>query len=183
MTYLEKWDYLYSALGIKEFIYFISSPAIQQQLFGIKIIFLCFAAFFLAAIIYFYINSSYLQYQFLQDTSEFFSWQPYGLREVNKRWGRITKRIVSGTENEYKLALIEADDFLYQILEEKQYKGETFEELLAGAKPKIPNYPDVVTAHNVRNEIVYNSDYSLDLENARQMLSTYESVIKNVFAL
>ncbi len=175
------WEQLYDLLKIKEFIYFISSPAIQEQLFGVKIIFLFFTVFFLAGIIYFYLNSSYLQYQFLQDTTEFFSWQPYGLREVNKRWGQITKRIVSGTETEYRLALIEADDFLYQVLEEKGYQGETFEELLAAAKMKIPNYVEVVGAHKVRNEIVYNTDYSIDVENARQLLSIYESTIKTIF--
>ena len=84
------WEQLYDLVGVKDFIYFISSPVIQEQLFGIKLVFIFFAVFFFCAVIYFYINSSYLHYQFLQDVTEFFSWQAYGLIEINRRWRRLT---------------------------------------------------------------------------------------------
>ena len=115
-SWMANWEKLYDLLGIKEFIYFISSPSIQDMLFPIRIICLLFAAFFLCAIIWFYVNSSYLKFQFLQDTTEFFSWHAYGLQEVNRMWKKIIKKTESGSENEYKLAIIEADDFLQNVL-------------------------------------------------------------------
>ena len=180
MNYLEAWDQLYSLLGIKDFIYFISSPVIQDQLFGVRLIFYAFTIFLFGSVIYFYINSSYLQRQFLQDTSEFLSWQPYGLREINKRWNKIIKKTESGSEAEFKLAIIEADDVLYQMLEELDFQGDTFEDVLSAASKKIPNYQDVVHAHQVRNLIVYDADFSLEIDEAKKILATYESVIKNL---
>ena len=40
------WEQLYDLLGVREFIYFISSPSIQDQLFGVKLVFIFFAVFF-----------------------------------------------------------------------------------------------------------------------------------------
>ena len=175
------WEQIYDYLGIKDFIYFISSPSIQDMLFSIKIVFIFFTIFFFCAVIWFYVNSSYIQYMFLQDVTEFFSHETYGLRRINKSWKKIKKRIETGSEQELKLAVIEADDFLYQTLEEMGYDGATFEELVDNAKKKILDYaPEVLQAHAVRNSIVYETDYVLDMETAKKILAVYESTIKNI---
>ncbi|OGZ64692.1 MAG: hypothetical protein A3A98_01715 [Candidatus Staskawiczbacteria bacterium RIFCSPLOWO2_01_FULL_40_39] len=178
MTYWEQW---YSLFGITDFIYFISSPKIQEELFPIKLVFIFFTIFFLGAVIWFYMNSSYLTYKFSQDVTEFLSWQAYGLKEVNKRWKKIMKRMETDLEPEYKIAVIEADDLLYQMLDERGYEGETFEELAKNASKKMSvNVEDILEAHTVRNSIVYNPDFKLDAETARKMLLNYENAIKNI---
>ena len=178
------WETIYNFFGIKDFIYFISSPGIQDMLFPIKLVFILFTAFFLCAVIYFYINSSYLKYQFLQDVTEFFSWRAYGLREIDKRLKKIIKKAELGSETEYKLAIIEADDFLRQVLEEADYKGETFEELVNGAGRKIlPNIEDILEAHNIRNSMIHDVNYKLDLKIAKKVLSDYEKAIKGAYVL
>lgn len=175
-----KWDDVYNSLGIKDFIYFISSPSIQETLFPAKVVFIFFTVFFFCAVIYFYINSSYIHYHFLQSFTDFISLQSFGVREINKRWKKIIKKTESGKESEYKLAIIEADDFLRQILEEKGTEEETFEELVNISKKIIPNFEDILSAHSIRNSIVYDSDYGLDLEKAKKILSYYENAIKNI---
>ncbi len=175
------WDQIYNYFGIRDFIYFISSPIIQDALFPIKIVFIFFTVFFFCAVMYFYINSSYIQYQFLQDVIEFFSKETYGLRKVTKSWKKIKKRMEMGSESELKLATIEADDFLYQILQDMGYQGETFEESIQDASKKILfNLQDILEAHTIRNSIVYEPDYKLDLEKAKKILSIYENTIKNI---
>ncbi len=175
------WEQLYQLTGTKEFIYFVSSPIIQDSLFGIKLVFIAFTVFFFCAIIWFYINSSYIQYQFLQDTIEFLSWQSFGLREINKRWNVIIKSIKSGTQSEYKLAIIEADDFLYQVLEEKDFEGDSLDELLEKAgRKRIQNFDDILGAHSIRNAIIYDTSYILEIETAKRLLSHYESAIKSI---
>lgn len=183
LTTAEKWDLIYNYFGVKDFMYFISSPALQNELLPAKIIFIFFTAFFLCAVIYFYINSSYLRYQFLQDTSEFLSWQPYELRDINKRWKKIVKKTASGAENDYKLTIIEADDFLYQVLQERGSEGDTFEELVHGIAKKIPHdFEDILSHHKIRDSIVHETDYALDLEKAKKILSDYEKAIKDISA-
>jgi len=175
------WESIYSLLGIRDFIYFISSPNLQDMLFPIKLVFAFFTMFFLSAIIYFLVNSSYLKYQFVEDVTEFISWQAYGLREITNRWNKIKKRAENGIEAEYKLALIEADDFLNEMLEERGFKGDNFEELVNNAgKIMLPEMEEILSAHEIRNAIVYNPDYKIDLEQVKKILSVYENATKNI---
>lgn len=177
------WEAIYNYLGIKDFIYFISSPQLQDTLFPIKLVFVTFAMFFLAGVIYFMINSSWLQYKFLEDVTEFFSWQSYGLREIAKRWANIRKRVEGGNEAELKLAIIEADDFLAEILDERGFSGKNIEEMLHKAgRSMVGNLDDVLQAHEMRNSIVYNPDFKLDAEKAKKALADYEMAINSVGA-
>ena len=122
------WETVYNFFGIKDFIYFISSSQIQDALFPLKIVFIFCSVFFLFFVIYLMINSSWLQYKFLEDVAEFFSWKSYGSREMSKQWGKIKKRTETGAESDYKLAIIDADDFLMEVLDNRGYGEDTFEE-------------------------------------------------------
>jgi len=175
------WEQLYNYLGITEFIYFISSPELQDYLFPVKLIFVAFGMFFLAFVIYFMINSSWLQYKFLEDVTEFFSWQSYGARQQAKRWTKIKKRIESGTEADYKLAIIEADGFLEEVLDNRGYEGKNFEEMIRKASNLIaPIFQDILRAHEIRNSIVFNPDYKIEVDEAKKILDIYESAINNI---
>ena len=175
------WETVYNYFGIKDFIYFISSSQIQDMLFPVKLVFVTFAMFFLAGVIYFMINSSWLQYKFLEDVTEFFSWQSYGMRQISKQWNRIKKRAEIGSESEYKLAIIEAEDFLSEVLEDRGYDGKTLEENLQKAGRLVsPIFNEIISAHQIRNSIVYDPDYKLTDEQAKKALDVYESAINNI---
>ncbi|MCX6718508.1 MAG: hypothetical protein NTY81_02820 [Candidatus Staskawiczbacteria bacterium] len=175
------WDSLYNLLGIRDFIYFISSSQIQDMLFPVKLVFVFCSAFFLVAVIYFMLNSSWLQYKFLEDVTEFFSWSAFGQREMQKQWDRIKKRAESGAESDYKLAIIDADDFLAEVLDNRGYDGDTFEESIQKAGRLIASIlDDVLKAHEIRNSIVYNPDFKLSTEHAKKVLDTYETAAKEI---
>lgn len=177
------WESIYNLLGITDFIYFISSPDLQNMLFPVKLVFVFFTMFFLSAVIYFMVNSSYLKYKFIEDTAEFISYQAYGLRKIANRLKKIQKRAESGVESEYKLALVEADDLLNEVLEDRGFTGENFEELINNAgKVLLPNLDEILSAHEVRNSIVYNPDYKIDLDQVKKILSIYEATTKNIGA-
>ena len=177
------WEQFYNLLGIKDFIYYISSPQIQDMLFPVKLVFVFFTMFFLAGVIYFMINSSWLQYKFLEDVTEFFSWQSYGLRTISKRWKKIKEKLDTGVEAEYKLAIIEADDFLGEMLEERGFLEKSFEESIKKAgKGALPNSEEILSAHETRNSIVYNPDFKVNAETSKNILSVYETAITNLGA-
>ena len=180
LTMAQRWDYIYQALGIREYVYFVSSPELQRDLLPVKVVFILFTLFFAWAVYYFYRNSSYLKYKFLQDISEFVSFKPYGTIEISRNWEKIAKRLDSSDEKEQRLAVILADDFLYNTLDEMGYKGETFEELLADAKGKIRNAPEVLAAHQIRNSLMYEPDRKIELEEAKKMMSVYERAVKSL---
>ena len=175
------WETLYNFLGIKEFIYFISSSQIQDMLLPVKLIFIFCSIAFLSMIIYLMMDSTWLKYKFLEDVSEFFSWKAYGQREMQKQWAKVKKRTETGTETDYKLAIIDADDFLAEVLDERGYEGKDFGESLALAGRLIaPILEEVMQAHETRNSIVYDPDFKLSAEEAKRILNTYEKAIKEV---
>ncbi len=175
------WDSFYNFLHIKGFIYFISSSQIQDMLFPIKLIFVFFAFFFLIFVIYFMLNSSWLQYKFLEDVTEFFSWKAYGQRQISRQLGKIRKRTESGTESDYKLAIIDADDFLAQVLDNGGYEGKDFDESARKAEKLLQSsLDDILKAHQTRNSIVFNPDFKLSADQAKKVLDIYESAVKNI---
>jgi len=174
------WEQLYDLLGIRDFIYFISSTQLQERLFGVKFIFAVFTMFFLGAVIYFMIVSSWLKYQFVEDVSEFFSWHAYGRREISRFWTKIKKKMDSGIESELKLAVIEADDFLVNMLEQAGYEGKDFGEIVNKAgKAALPNLDEVLAVHEERNSIVYDPGFKIDAEKIKKILSVYEVAINS----
>lgn len=175
------WDQLYNLLGIKDFIYFISSPYLQDMLFPVKLVFVACALFFLAFVVYFTLNSSWLQYKFLEDVTEFFSWRSYGAREITKRWNKIKSRIDSGLEEDHKLAIIDAEDFFTEILEKAGYEGIDFADSIQKAGRLLSSMADdLIKAHEVRNSIVYNPDFKITAEQANKTLVTFEEAINTV---
>lgn len=175
------WEELYNFFGITDFIYFISSSELQDMLFPVKLVFVSFGMFFLVGVVYFMLNSSWLQFKFLEDVTEFFSWQAYGARQISKQWAKIKKRIEGGTEADYKLAILDADDFMSSVLDERGYEGKSFEESLKKAS-KIMNSVanDILKAHEVRNSIIYNPDFKLPVDEAKKILDTYETAINSI---
>jgi len=178
---MDFWEQIYNFFGIKDFIYFISSPQLQEMLFGVKLIFVTVAMFFLAFVIYFMLNSSWLQYKFLEDVTEFFSWQAYGTREITKRWNKIKKRLKTGIEEDFKLAIIDAEDFFIEMLERAGYDGKDFDESVQKTGRLLSSiYDDLKKAHEIRNSIVYNPDFKLEAEQAKKALGVFETAVNTV---
>lgn len=166
---------------IKAVIDLIKSPEIQNELLPAKVVFIFFSLFFFASVVYLMFKSSYLKYEFLIDMEAFFDWQPGGSQKIAKRWKKIQKKIETGTDYEYKLAIIEADDLFKDVLEDRGFKGKTLEERIEKVEEtQLPNADEVIDAHKARNSIVYNPDYKLDRDQVKKILNIYEQAIKNI---
>ena len=166
---------------VSDTISYLTSSELQEKLFEVKIVFIFFSVIFFGGIIYFLIKSSYLKVKFWEDMVEFFTYKRYGVQTIIEKWNKIVKRIEKGSESEFKLAIIEADDFLNETLEKRGYPGETFEERLKKVnKEQLPNKEEILEAHKIRNSIVYDPDYRLNLEGVRRTIAIYERAIRNL---
>jgi len=175
------WESFYDALHIKEFIYFISSSQIQDMLLPVKIVFIFFSVVFLLFVIYFMFNSSWMQNKFLEDVTEFFSWKAYGQMQMTKQWNKIKKRAESGSEADYKLAIIDADDFLAEVLDSRGYEGADLDEAIQRAGKLIaPILEDVLHAHKTRNQIVYDPNFKISALEAKKILEIYEKATAEI---
>ena len=68
-------------------------------------------------------------------------------------------------------------------MEERGFNGKNFEELINNAgKIMLPNLDEILSAHEIRNSIVYNPDYKIDLDRVKKILAIYEAATKNIGA-
>jgi len=164
-----------------DIITFIISPKIEGPLLILKIVFIIFSLAFLAFIIWAYIASNWFQRYFFQDLVEIATYKPYAARRLAKRWEKIIKRLETGIESEYKLAIIEADGMLDDILKTVGYTGETIGDRLAQLTTEtLANIEQVKEAHKIRSSIIHDPDYRLTLDKARSILAIYKKAMKDL---
>jgi hypothetical protein len=152
-------------------------------LLSLKIIFIIIFLSFLAVILYSLRKSSWLRYRFLQDLIEISRFRPYEAEKLSKTWAKVQKRLEIGSESEYKLAVIEADSLLNEVLERMGYRGGALgERLQKVTADALPNVEEVWEAHKIRNNIVHDPDYRLSLDEAKRALEIYEKALTDLQA-
>jgi len=157
---------------------FITSPIF---LFYLKVIFIAISALFLLGVILLLLKNSWIKRRFLEDWTEFFIYRPFGAKKTFKQWAKVLKRLETGKEADYKLAVIEADGLLSDILEKMGYKGETMAKILEQLDASIlPNIEQICKVHKIRNNVVHDPDYELSLEQARKILGIYEESFRTL---
>lgn len=98
----------------------------------------------------------------------------------NPRWDHIKKLIDSNNEGDWRVAIIEADIMLADMVERMQYPGETLGEKLKGIEKSDFNTIDNAwEAHKIRNQIAHEgSDFNLTKREAKRAIALFESVFK-----
>lgn len=162
---------------------FIFSPSFTGWLLVLKIAFIVFSLFLLVATIYFLFKCSWLKYSYTLDIFEIFTYRPFGVRKIIKVWNRIMARLDTGLESEYKLAVIEADSMLDDILKRMGYAGETLGERLKNlTSATLPNIEEIKATHQVRNNIVHDPNYELSLDDSKAALAVFEQALRDLQA-
>lgn len=99
-----------------------------------------------------------------------------GLR--NPKWERIEAYARSGNNSELRMAIIEADIMLFEVLTQSGFPGNTLGEILKNTdKSKLATLDYAWSAHRVRNELAHQgSDYVLGRSTAEGALDGYRRV-------
>lgn len=93
------------------------------------------------------------------------------------RFEAIEKRLASDNPSQYKVAVLEADQFADEVLRESGYDGANMAERLAGIHPgQLASYEALRSAHEVRNRIVNDPNFTLDRAQAEELLTKYRSL-------
>jgi hypothetical protein len=98
----------------------------------------------------------------------------------NLKWKLIEDHINSDDASKWRLAILEADIMLYELLESMQLHGEGVGEKLKSVEPSDFDHLDQAwEAHKIRNAIAHEgSDFLITEKEARRVLKLYESVFK-----
>ena len=103
----------------------------------------------------------------------------------NSRWHHVASLVESSQENDWRLAIIEADIMLDDILGARGYQGVSVGEKLKSADPtRFHTIRDAWDAHMVRNQIAHQgSEYQLSGAIAYRTIAKYKNVFEEFHAI
>jgi len=169
---------------LNEIISFIFNPHFSGWLLALKILFIIFGLIFLGYIIFALVKTNWLKRMITWDLQEILTYRPFGVRRIVKQWRKIKARLETGLESECKLAVIEADKMLDDILMRMGFGGVTLGERLTKLTAvSLPNIEEVKKAHRIRGNIIHDPDYRLSLEEAQRVTAIYEKALTDLQAL
>ncbi|KKR46511.1 MAG: hypothetical protein UU22_C0030G0002 [Parcubacteria group bacterium GW2011_GWA2_40_8] len=118
---------------------------------------------------------------YMQNITASFSAETLPADKISKQWAKIKYRIDRNTEAEWKLAVIEADKLVDDILKKMGYPGEDIAERLKTATPEqIQSLNLLREAHKLRDTVVHDPEFyasELEIKNA---IDYYETFLREV---
>jgi hypothetical protein len=108
-----------------------------------------------------------------------------GVTPTRGKWQEIQKHINDDNPASWKIAIIEADIFLEEVLTDHGYHGVTIGEKLKSANTtSFTTLQDAWEAHKIRNEIAHaGGDFILTKRLALETLGRYERVFREFGAI
>lgn len=101
----------------------------------------------------------------------------------NPRWNTVLKRMESGNEADWRLAIIEADIILSEMLSKMGYKGESIADKLKQVEESdFKTIQSAWSGHKIRNNIAHGgSEYHLSKGEAEKAISFYKEVFEEFY--
>jgi hypothetical protein len=102
---------------------------------------------------------------------------------INQKWKQVETHIGSSNPSDWRLAILEADIMLGDMLNKIGYQGDSIGEQLKGVEESdFLTLQDAWEAHKVRNQIAHQgSDYPLSDRDARRVIGLYKKVFSEFF--
>ena len=106
------------------------------------------------------------------------------LEKLNQNWQNVLNHLNSANESEWKLAIIEADKLIDDLLVQKGYQGESLAERLNMVdKKNMKSFELLWEAHKVRNRIAHRLDFKINRNEALKVISYYGEALKDLETL
>jgi hypothetical protein len=103
-------------------------------------------------------------------------------RVANPRWHYIQTLIESPNDSDWRVAIIEADSMMEEMLKEKGITGATVSELLEGAKGSgYQSIQDAWDAHLVRNQIAHEgTNFPISQVEGRRVIKMFQNFFEEL---
>ena len=156
-------------------------PTIVRMIDYVRYLFIGIGGAMFVAIVYFIIDTSALEEKYFKDVTEFTKTSPYTSVKVPGAWKKAKNQSESEDESERKLAVIEIDDIVTEVLNQMGYEGDSLEKTLSGVSGEIiPNKEELLKAHKKRRDLVYDPNYDLSMDEAKEIMNVYEQTLKDL---
>ncbi|MFO0765034.1 MAG: hypothetical protein U0487_03250 [Patescibacteria group bacterium] len=103
-------------------------------------------------------------------------------KKIRETWAEIQKTSGMGLMG-MKLAVIEADKLVDNVMRQLLIPGETMGERMKMAEFKYPDIRRVWPAHRIRNQLVHDATFQLRMGDGKEALQAYERALKMFKAL
>ena len=115
----------------------------------------------------------------IKEAAEFLKIQEVPRPVRAEAWLRVKKRMESQNPSDWKLAVLQADGILDDLLKRMGYDGEGLGERLKNIDPAdFDSLDDVWVAHKMRNRIAHEPEANLAREDVEKAISLYEKGLK-----
>lgn len=103
--------------------------------------------------------------------------------ELNAKWVKIQAHINSPNPSDWRLAILEADIMLFEVLDKMGFQGDSIGEKLKGVKKEDFLTLDLAwEAHKVRNKIAHEgAGFDLSERDAKRMIDLYKKVFEEFY--
>ncbi len=99
--------------------------------------------------------------------------------KMKKRFDKIKKRLETQDMSQHKIAVIEADSMVDNLLSRVGYSGENMTERLGRLGVGQLDYQeDLLKAHQIRNQVIRQHDFNLDEKTAKETIDVYEKFLR-----
>ncbi len=100
-------------------------------------------------------------------------------KKMKKRWEKIEKRLNTNNLSQYKVAILEADNLVNEILIKIGYKGNNMMERLKNVdKNQIEEIDNLINSHQIRNKIIYDKNFIIEKEYAHKIIIPYRNFME-----
>ena len=103
-----------------------------------------------------------------------------GSGKLIKKLLKIHGRLDSGREAQYKIAIIETDELVDELLKKMGYEGANMGERLEKMEPgEMEHKADLQEAHELRNQIIHDDKIKVDENLAKDTVEKFEKFIRH----
>ena len=103
---------------------------------------------------------------------------------IEKNWQNILSKVEAGDESNWKIAVIEADKMLDDVLKRIGYTGADMGERLKQIKSdELSNIDNIWQAHKVRNRIAHEPEFRLTQSQAKQAVEIFQRALEDLQAI
>lgn len=120
-----------------------------------------------------------VRWRALKDITEFMKTESFPREERNARWDAVEKRMKSDHPSDWKLAVIEADSIMDDLLKRMRYEGATMGERLQQIEPSdFDSLQAVWKAHKMRNRIAHEPETAITRSEAEYAIELFKRGLK-----
>lgn len=102
---------------------------------------------------------------------------------IREKWNKLLEKIKSNDERDLRLAIIEADSLVDEILKSHNHQGKDMGERLKSFHSGEFEYiDDLWEAHKIRNRLAHEADFHLPAEESQRLMGIYNKVLEELLS-